>query len=271
VQEEGLERLLARPEQQVRENASEALFFSHLSRGRLDVMYRMLDEGAVAPETRQVAPIVLYLVSRMGIEVPSGRYASALRPTPEQAPVDPSDFFGPGLTAFYAGAYAADRGAWTEHGAAVHRLRLYATAFLERGDSTSARFADGAARGLEGYGIWRRGRAEEALPVLQAAQRAATPLERGDLNFSMRWWIARLLMELKRPAEAEPYLRSLSVDAPSIYYELGRVYETLGRYDDARRSYELFAVAFKDADPELRPLAEEARRAASRLTSVVRE
>ena len=52
---------------------------------------------------------------------------------------------------------------------------------------------------------------------------------------------------------------------------LGEIYEGLGRPDEARAAYEEFVVGWKDADPELQPMVEEARVAAQRLTSVVRE
>jgi tetratricopeptide (TPR) repeat protein len=269
VQERALEMVSKRPEAEVREDLPIGIFFNRLNQGKLQAAYAMLDDPVVPDDLRGAAPIGFYLTARMGLPIPATRYESALRLQP--AGQVPDDFYGPGMRAFYAGALAADEQLWPEVEAGVGRLREYARAFLERGDSTSARFAEGAARALEGYGLWKHGRGTEALPVLQSAQREATPLDRIDLNLTIRFWLGALLLELDRPQDAEPYFRSLSNTSTIVYYRLGQIYERLGRFAEARKAYELFVLAMRDADPELRPMVEDARQAAARLTSVVRE
>jgi tetratricopeptide (TPR) repeat protein len=268
VQERVLEALRKRRDPDVRDEATEALFFNHLNRGKLRAMYALLDDPTTAKDIVSMAPSVLYLASSLGLSVPAGRYQPALSVPPAGAPLP--DFYGSGLEAFYAGALAADQKRWPEVDAAVVRMRGYARDFLDRGDSTSARFAEGTARALEGYELWKRGEAGEAVPILQGAQRQATPVDRGDLNFTIRSWLGGLLLELGRPQEAEPYFRSLP-DAVFSYYKLGQIYEALGKNAEAREAYQTFALATRDADPELQGMVGDARRAVARLTSVIRE
>jgi len=75
-----------------------------------------------------------------------------------------------------------------------------------------------------------------------------------------RFLLARSYMELGRWKEAETWFRTLFWQDHSLaYYHLGRVYEELGETAKARQAYEDFAIAFAEADSELRPLVEEAR------------
>jgi tetratricopeptide (TPR) repeat protein len=215
-----------------------------------------------------MSPVVLYLAASLGLPVSPERYETRLAVPGSETPL--LEFYGPGLDAFYAGAIAADRRRWADVEAAILRMRAYAGDFRDRGDSTTARFAEGAARALEGYELWQRGQGGEAVPVLRGAQRQATPFQRGDLNFTIRSWLGNLLLQLGRPQEAEPYFRSVP-DAVFSYYKLGQIYEALGKSAEAREAYQTFALAMQDADPELQPRVEEARRAAARLTSVIRE
>jgi tetratricopeptide (TPR) repeat protein len=268
VQERLMNGLRKRKDPAVRDEATEALFFNYLNRGKVRAMYALLDDPTSPSFFPKMAPAVLYLASSLGLPVPPERYATKLKVPSAETPL--TDFWGSGLDAFYAGAFSADQKRWTDVDAAVLRMRAFAGDFLSRGDSTTARFAEGAARALEGYELWKRGEGSEAVPVLQSAQRQATPFERGDLNFTIRAWLGGLLLELGRPQEAEPYYRSLS-DAVFAYYKLGQIYEGLGKNVEAREAYQTFVLATQDADPELQPRVEEARSAVSRLTSVIRE
>ncbi|MBA3583337.1 MAG: hypothetical protein H0W36_02190 [Gemmatimonadetes bacterium] len=47
--------------------------------------------------------------------------------------------------------------------------------------------------------------------------------------------------------------------------------EQLGRFDEARRSYDLYVLGWRDADPAVRPLVEQGRQAAIRLRGLRRE
>jgi tetratricopeptide (TPR) repeat protein len=86
----------------------------------------------------------------------------------------------------------------------------------------------------------------------------------------IRFWLAHLMEQLGHPQEAARYYRSLRPE-PWASYNLGRIYEELGEFADARREYEAFVAAWKDADPELQPKVAEARAAVQRLTSAIKE
>jgi DNA-binding SARP family transcriptional activator/TolB-like protein len=170
---------------------------------------------------------------------------------------------------FFAGAYAADRGRWPEHDAAV--LAFRAEAHEAGRDSIDANAFAGAANALEGYGLWRRGRAREALPLLIAGQRdmigqcaAVVP------NQLVRRWIGLLLMELGKPAEAVPYLQTLwpgsIVRDPFAAHEIGRAYAQLGENRKAVEAYQEALLAWRNADPVLKPRIETAQREIARLT-----
>jgi DNA-binding SARP family transcriptional activator/predicted negative regulator of RcsB-dependent stress response len=169
---------------------------------------------------------------------------------------------------FFAGAYAADRGRWPEHAAAV--LAFRGVAHEAGRDSIDAHAFAGAANALEGYGLWRRGRAREGLALLIAGQpdmigqcAAVVP------NQTVRRWIGLLLLELGRPAEAVPYLQTLwpgsIVRDPLAAYEMGRAYAALGENQKAIQAYEEALAAWRDADPLLKPRIDNARREIARL------
>jgi tetratricopeptide (TPR) repeat protein len=79
-----------------------------------------------------------------------------------------------------------------------------------------------------------------------------------------------VLEDAGRWEEALRYWESFG-DDPLASWHLARVYEELGEYEEAREEYELFAYAWRNADPELQPRVQEARAAARRLTDVTRE
>lgn len=87
--------------------------------------------------------------------------------------------------------------------------------------------------------------------------------------------LARLLAGLERDREAlrqyalvpAPMHRAPSPEAVLIAFERGRLQERLGRRNDAVRSYEYVAAAWRDADPALRHYADAALKALKRLSA----
>jgi tetratricopeptide (TPR) repeat protein len=170
-----------------------------------------------------------------------------------------------GAANFWIGAVAAEEGRWDLYRDIVAEANAFADTVDAQGDTLFAATVRGAVRGLEAYATWRRGDRETALRELVAAQREATGWGPATLmNRTIRWWIVRLLLDLDRAAEAEPYLLSLDED-PYAHLELGRLYERLGETAKARERYELFVTAWHDADPELQPKVAEALQALTRL------
>jgi serine/threonine-protein kinase len=183
------------------------------------------------------------------------------------------------LQLFSGGAYAVDRARWDDHARVLSRMRANARSLRAAGDAVKADFADAAARGLEGYGWWRRGEKAKALELLSLAQREATGWEangyrsREVLNALFRRWLGLLLEEVGRPRDALPYFESFKwyeVD-PLAARDRARLYEKLGELDRAQEAYAFFIDNWQDADPELQPKLEEARAAVRQLRSLRRE
>ena len=127
------------------------------------------------------------------------------------------------------------------------------------------------ARGLHGHGLARRDQPREALAELRAGQRLATawpPLE--IVNATLRLWLSRLLVDTGEFEEAERYAETFWQD-PLASFWLAQIYEQRERYDLARRAYLFFIDGWKDADLDLQPLVEQARRAAARLPQSIDE
>jgi tetratricopeptide (TPR) repeat protein len=155
---------------------------------------------------------------------------------------------------FVAGAAAARRQHWDVHDQALRTLRTRADSLRAAGDSLEARQRAAEARLLEGYALWQRGRADEAVRVMEEARRETPhPLA--------RWWPAMIHFDAGRHREAEPYLRSFQrheADPLTAYY-LGMVYEATDRVQQARTLYAFFVESWADADTELQPLVADAR------------
>jgi tetratricopeptide (TPR) repeat protein len=173
---------------------------------------------------------------------------------------------------FAAGAYAADRGQWDQHAAALDRARARDRYWQAEG---TAHQYEIITRALEGYALWKRGQKSEAIRVLEAAQRESFGGEphRGApwmlANVTLRWWLGELMLEVGRPRDAERYFKTISSD-PFAALRLAKVYENLGEFEKARSSYEYALLSWHDADPELQPRIQEARRALARLPKPLR-
>ncbi|HYO46561.1 MAG TPA: tetratricopeptide repeat protein [Gemmatimonadota bacterium] len=221
--------------------------------GKFDEVIRLLDHPLMPPPGRKYWPYRLHF------------FAAALPDT-----FDRALGFQPADTTFWflAGAYAADRGRWAEHAAVVQAFR--AAARQTGRDSLDSRAFGGAANALEGYGLWKRGRAREALPLMTAGQRdmVGVSLATGPNRLVCRW-IGLLLLELGKPAEAIPYLQAMwpgfIFRDPFTAYEMGRAYAELGENRKAVEAYEEALHAWRDADPVLKPRIEAARREIARL------
>jgi tetratricopeptide (TPR) repeat protein len=161
------------------------------------------------------------------------------------------------------GAWAADRGRWEDHAHVIQELRDLSSGSVADADTVAARRLEAVARALEGYAAWKRGRPDEAFRILDAA-RPHLDSYHTPTALPIAWWIGHILRELGRPAEAVRYFRTQALD-PLSHYELGKIYDAVGEDGKAREEYEVFLAAWRDADPELRPVVERARSAMARL------
>ncbi|HET6341344.1 MAG TPA: BTAD domain-containing putative transcriptional regulator [Gemmatimonadota bacterium] len=124
--------------------------------------------------------------------------------------------------------------------------------------------------------ILGRANAAEALAALEQIQ-GQVPYERAVASpfFALsreRWLEAGLLNDLGRPREALPlygsFLDTSLFDLPYLapsHLARARIHERLGERGDAVRHYRQFIELWREADPELRPRVEEARRRLARL------
>ncbi len=122
---------------------------------------------------------------------------------------------------------------------------------------------------------WARGRREEALRFLDKAQYWTTDSRReenGDSPFFIqlheRFARAELLYQLGRYAEALPWYRALSYDflytAPA-HLRLAQIYQQHGDRQQAVQHYTRFIELWRECDPTLRPMVQQAEVAADSL------
>ncbi|MGH7544439.1 MAG: tetratricopeptide repeat protein [Gemmatimonadota bacterium] len=243
------------------------LAMNRFQRGRMAEALETLDDPGFPPGPRAA---ILYRVRRQGLPIPDEWDEWIENVAGMEVPENPD----PGLTVvslFFSGALAADLGRETDRAAARGGLRDLAARLRVDGDSTTARFADGAGRALDGLLAWQRGDRAQAERFLEEARTEATGHgARWAVNDMIRWWLGELLVEDGRLHDAEKYFASLRFD-PLANRRLGELYVEMEEPDKARESYEMFLTAWREADPELQPMVVQARQALAGLTPLRRE
>lgn len=147
---------------------------------------------------------------------------------------------------------------------------------LERlGAPSEARAAvRGLAQTVRADVAWRAGRSAEALAALEPVQGEVpmelvnVPLYSNLREYSQehaRYLRAELLYLLGRDPEALRWLETSFQGAPSelaylapLHLRRGEIYERMGEREKAAEHYSRFIKLWKDCDPELRPLVQEA-------------
>jgi tetratricopeptide (TPR) repeat protein len=267
TQTEALRILRARPDFTPRWAAIGSLL-NLLEQGRLRAAESALEDPLLSQDLRSWGT---YRLHRAGLDVAARRLEPHLAvPPPHTAP---------GIWRLLAaGAYAADRGRWSDHAAAIHLARTEAQRQRSGGDSLVARPYVGAARALEGYALWRRGRGAEAVPILESVQQGV----RGDgdalrVNAAVRMWLWEILVELARPREALIYVRTFGGTFDVTFsgetearYGSAQIYEQLGDHERAGAAYEDVLVAWRNADPEFAGRIQAAREGLARLPKPLR-
>jgi class 3 adenylate cyclase/tetratricopeptide (TPR) repeat protein len=240
------------------------LALNRFHRGRIAEALATLDEPGSPPA---VASALLYRARRQGIPVPQERIE---RVAAMDVPAD-LDPVPHAVLLFFAGAHAADRGREADRSAARGGLRDLAARLRIDGDTTNARFADGAGRALDGLLAWQRGDRVQAERFLEEARVEATGHgPKWAVSDMIRWWLGELIVEQGRPHDAERYFTSLSFD-PMAHRRLGDLHLEMGEPNKARESYEKFLIAWRDADPEVQHLVARTRQAVSGIAPLRRE
>jgi serine/threonine-protein kinase len=181
-----------------------------------------------------------------GLPVPEERLDTDLA----VASVDTTNAFSLSCTAMYA----AERERWDDHAWLLGRLDDLASRALAEGDTSAVEQARDAAQFVRGYGQVRQGE-PDGLKLMDDARRE------GDRFAAL---IGDIQMELGNHQEAVRYYRSDWTN-PLTRLKLARAYALLGELEKARDAYTYFVEAWADADPELQPMVEEAKREIVRL------
>jgi tetratricopeptide (TPR) repeat protein len=210
---------------------------------------------------------VLMSADIQGYPVPAAQIDQALAIDPSDLPTDVSR----AILYFFLGARAADQGREPDRAAARGALRDLAARVRVEGDSSTGRFADGAGLALDGLLAWKRGNLELAEEFLEEARVEATGHGgQWSVNDAIRWWLAEVLVEQGKLHEAEPYLASLWIHTMS-YERLGNLYAEAGEREKAREAYEMFLMAWRDAEPEMAPTVARVRQALAGMAPLRRE
>jgi tetratricopeptide (TPR) repeat protein len=207
---------------------------------------------------------------RAGQGIPGPGFLTAIRFFEREygLPVDPDtlralateDTLFPNV--YFATLLAAEEGRRDATRAAETKARAVAQTLLEAGDTLGANQMLGLTQTIEGFSLLQQGDREAALAALVAGQRAATGWDAFQaVNAVVRWRIAGLLVDLGREEDAIPYFRSLNepYNDPYAALELGKVYEALGRREEAKEQYETALAQWRQADPAFAPKVAEAR------------
>lgn len=241
------------------------LALARFHRGEIDAAHEAAGDARVGTAEGRI----LFLADAAGLPVPEERLEQALAENRTADPTVPWEPTGGGY--FLWGAWALEGGRHDEYDQARAELRAIADEAIADADSLVANSAEGMARGLEGFAAWRDGRPEEAARVLDEARlQTAGGADSSTPNRIIRWWLAELALEAGELERAAVLFQSLAhgesfTADPMAVLRLARVQEELGRLDEARANYDWFALAWRDADPAMRELVEEARRATTRL------
>jgi serine/threonine protein kinase/tetratricopeptide (TPR) repeat protein len=169
----------------------------------------------------------------------------------------------------WVGLFAAHLGDWSQ----VDRWSRRAAVLRRRAesghDTLRIRMLRAEARLFRALAAQRRGDSAEALNEMRAAIQDY-PNSRNTDRF-MRLEVGRRLLAIGDLHGAARYLGSLGgfwMLLPALTeYDLGRIYERLGDREQAIHHYGRMVRWWKDADPELKPLWEEGRRALARVTA----
>lgn len=170
------------------------------------------------------------------------------------------------LTRWLNAAHAARGGRYTVLDEAIVAFETEAEGAAAAGAEMRSRSLGAFAQDLRAYGALARGDVESA------AAEYAKPrsVSRFLIPKFLRYSIGKAYLERGDAAEALKYLRCLRhfymAQAPSHYY-LAEAYEALGDVENARLHYGRFLRWWEEADPELEPWKDRARRALERLAA----
>ena len=218
-----------------------------------DVWYRIAAQSLHRVGQREAA---LEMVGRLSVPGPAARVLVTMALDGVDVSLNDLDFEpdeGDAFGTVVAAALEVSRNRWDAHARHVARLRELATT-----DQLRA-----MADALEAWGWWARGDAERAAPVLQSALATGPPFGMSDPVHDILTVVTELvLIELGRPAAALPYVLSHRAQ-PHAKLRAARLYEELGRVQQARDAYRAVLEVWDEADEAYPPKVEAERRLAA--------
>ena len=219
-----------------------------LRHGHLQKLEEYATDPRMAPGLAFACP---YIARILGLPISDEMLEQAAAGLPEDALDTPN---------LFAAAYAIDRGQWDEYETVLSRMRQRLENAEAEGDSAAINGGLFQLRSAEAIGLMERGQLEEAAEAFEALRSPFWP---------HRWWLGQIYLELGQPRDAIQWLNTfVSISGaywPLAHLYLGQAYEELGDAEQARNAYAAFLDMWRDADPELQPLVEEARAALERL------
>jgi serine/threonine-protein kinase len=242
--EELLEAYLLRQAQTTGEIDMRLCLHVPLRHGRLQKLEDYATDPRMAPGLAFACP---YIARMLGLPISDEMLEQAAARLPEEALDTPN---------LLAAAYAIDRGGWDEYDAVLGRMRQQLEDAEAEGDSAAIDGRRFQLRSAEAIGLMERGQLQEAADAFEALR---SPF------WTHRWWLGQIYLELGQPRDAIQWLNTfVSISGaywPLAHLYLGQAYEELGDAEQARNAYAAFLDMWRDADPELQPLVEEARAA----------
>ena len=226
-----------------------------------------------APTTDLVAYDFLYTIPRvLGLPYDS----AAMRRSYDWTRALPDSVTTDQYSPFLGGLFAASHGLEKDTERWLHQYDLVTRGYLEAGDSIGARRGEESKRVIRAYLAESRGDTGAVLRELRRGI-AVYPGDAGAeqiIGFMLRFDFVRRLIAAKDYGTAQRYFGSFErwgtfpdYFTGAIELFRGQVAEGLGDVDGARTHYANLVRWWKDCDPDLVPVRDEARRALVRLSA----
>lgn len=245
-QEAVFRRMIERTPSEEAAGLQRALAGVRLRRGRLRAAVEPLDR---LPTSRESPACALVSLELRGATLPES-VVDRFMTLPE------ADAGGSPDTPLCHALFWIARERWSLADRSAERFRSRA-ATLVLADSTRSREMGQLLETLEAVRKWWAGRPDEAVESLERIRREG----RIDLPLYL---YADLYRDLGRAEDALTFYLGDWED-PLSHREAGLILTAMGRSEEARVHLEAFVTAWRDADPELQPLVEEARAVLARL------
>lgn len=174
---------------------------------------------------------------------------------------------------FWVGLFAIEEARWEDADRETAWLERRADELDASGDAAAAYAARTHAAGLRAYQVVAREPTAE-LAALEAILPRIPRIHTDQPQAVLRYLTGKLLIDRGELEQARRYFESFGqIDhfGTLAGFQLGRIAERQGRHPEAAEHYRRFLAWYRDADPELQPLVEEARQGIAQADLASRE